>query len=447
MTTFRRLSLVLATLLVAAGPGRADEPAQAAAPKSYQRVTQVSDTASRLDIALRRFEAADGKGPAIWLAAVTHVGDAAYFKQLQQFLNAQALVLYEGVGAPAFVDSTPADDATRADRTRDAVAFTAGVLADYHANKAAYPESLDALRAYTVEAHPRAARWLGRAVVDGWGNGLEYTHNADGFTLLSRGSDGKPGGEGAAADITADDVKAIDLAGNEQPGLQTSLATALGLVFQLDAINYDQPNFRPCDMTIRQLRQAMGGGGDGNAPREDQADGGGIVVEPNNAGAEDDGGRQLRQLLKTLDGGSMASRMLGVASRLLAANPKLQSLAKLMLIDMLGSLEGDIASNAALPKSMQQLMKTLVHDRNEIVMQGLKSAAAGPDAPKSIAVFYGAGHMIDLESRLVSEMGYKPVEDKWLSAFSADAADTGMDPRQVEAVRNLIRQQMRLMSR
>ena len=71
-----------------------------------------------------------------------------------------------------------------------------------------YPSDLSALR--TVPAN-LAAKWHGpygkeNDLVDPWGNPFKYVYpgvkNPSGFDILCYGSDGQPGGEGNAADIT-----------------------------------------------------------------------------------------------------------------------------------------------------------------------------------------------------------------------------------------------------
>lgn len=390
-----------------------------AAPASYMRIGRPTKTAATLEIAMRRFEKADGNGPTIWLAGVVHIGEPAYYEKLQRFLNAQSLVLYEGVGVPSFADPTPAPDAARAQRTREAIGFVAGMIKSYHKQNGAYPLSLVALRQQVAQTQPRAARWIGMALHDGWDQPLNYKRNADGFSVTSLGADAKPGGVGDAADITQADVDIFDAGALDGPDLQGTMATALDLVFQLDHIDYDRPNFKPCDMTMEQLQKAMGGGGEGN--------------------------KELKNMMARMDGQSLATGLLRIGAALLQANPQWQSLIKVMMIEMLGSLEGDLSQNAALPANMQKLMEIIVRDRNEIVMQALKTTVKAEDAPNSIAVFYGAGHMDDLERRMINEMGYKPAEDIWLPAFSADAKDAGMSEQEIKMLRQMVQQQMKAM--
>lgn len=52
-----------------------------------------------LATAVRSFRPARGRGPELWLVGVTHLGHRGYYGELQRLLDAQEVVLYEGVGA------------------------------------------------------------------------------------------------------------------------------------------------------------------------------------------------------------------------------------------------------------------------------------------------------------------------------------------------------------
>src|SRR5436305_4423793 len=68
------------------------------APASYVRTSNSDSNILELQIAARRFVPTRGKGPTVWLTGVSHLGTSNYFAALQQHLNAQTLVLFEGVG-------------------------------------------------------------------------------------------------------------------------------------------------------------------------------------------------------------------------------------------------------------------------------------------------------------------------------------------------------------
>ena len=56
-------------------------------------------------------------------------------------------------------------------------------------------------------------------------------------------------------------------------------------------------------------------------------------------------------------------------------------------------------------------------------------------------MFYGAGHMHDLQNRLEDELGYRPAETVWYPAITEDAKAAGLTKQDVEVVRGLIKYQ------
>ena len=114
----------------------------------------------------------------------------------------------------------------------------------------------------------------------------------------------------------------------------------------------------------------------------------------------------------------------GVA--MIAANPKLQAVTKLTFVEVLGGLKGDLAQTKAVPPQLAQLLKVLIHSRNQKVIRDLQEELRRKNPPASISVFYGAGHMDDLERRVRRQLDYHPKEDVWVPAFSVDLEASGI---------------------
>jgi pheromone shutdown protein TraB len=58
---------------------------------------------------------------------------------------------------------------------------------------------------------------------------------------------------------------------------------------------------------------------------------------------------------------------------------------------------------------------TLITERNKVVIKVLgKQIAAGK---KNIAVFYGAGHMPDIQERLAADLNLVPLSTQWVVAW------------------------------
>jgi hypothetical protein len=62
---------------------------------------------------------------------------------------------------------------------------------------------------------------------------------------------------------------------------------------------------------------------------------------------------------------------------------------------------------------------TLITERNKKALQVLDREMK--NGKKQIAIFYGAGHMVDMAERLEKEHGFKRQSDKWLTAWSLEA--------------------------
>jgi hypothetical protein len=58
---------------------------------------------------------------------------------------------------------------------------------------------------------------------------------------------------------------------------------------------------------------------------------------------------------------------------------------------------------------------TIITERNKVALDVLKKQLA--EGKKRIAIFYGAGHLPDMEKRLVSEFKLQPGEVKWVEAW------------------------------
>jgi hypothetical protein len=281
------------------------------------RVARPNADVVELQIAARRFNPARGRGPDIWLVGASHIGDSNYFATLQRRLDAQPLVLFEGVGA----------------------------------------------RSKKIKFDPE-----------------------------------------------------------EESSVQHTLATSLGLVFQLSAIDYDRPHFQNSDLTIAQLQSLFQSGG--------KAGGQGTK-----AGAE------FQQLLQVMNGSSFLGALVHVGIRFIGANPRLQAMTKVVLIELLGQIKGDLAQLKGMPPEIQRLLEVIIQERNKVVIEDVKKELAGR-WPRDIAVFYGAGHMADLEKRLRTELNYVPRKTVWLTAMSVNTRKAGLSETELDGMRKLIQWQL-----
>ncbi len=403
-----RLSSLLLLLLVA--PALAQPPVV----KTYMRVVDVDDQTLRLDMAFRVFAPADGNGPTIMLGSAIHIADESFYELAQRTLDAQDLVLFEGVGHHAVDENTPA---AKVARTKQQLRAAAVMIERYKTGYKEYPASAAALvAAVGQQSRVKQAR-LQRALVDAWGRPIAYAKTDAGFTLISRGADGKPGGESFDADLAYADQKPLTAAEiNSKGGIQGDLAHALDLTFQLDAYDTDKKNYRNSDMALAAIQErAQAGGGDANV------------------------------LVSMMQGSGLMGGIMKVGMALIRSSPKMQGTMKVMMMEMLQQVGDDLTKLKQVPPNMKALLKVIIEDRNQIVIDDLKKELAAkdaPGAPQSIAVWYGAGHMKDLEIRLVTQLGYKPVANFWLPAITTDLAKAGMTRAELNSTRAMLQRML-----
>ncbi len=310
------------------------------AAEPYMRVTNGATGAVELQVAVRKLVPTNGIGPVIWLTGASHIGETNYFALLQKHLDAQGLVLFEGIHAGKMSGATNA-------------------IAPAVKKEAASPQ-------------PAAKS-------------------------------------------------------PERTSLQKDLAESLGLVFQLEAINYTRANFRNSDLSIHELRELMDKDDEPAAPDSPKE-------KPRNEAFE--------TLIKAMEGNSLFGTLLKAGFKLVGGNPKLQAMTKLALIEALGSIRGDISRMKSLPEDMQRLMEVLIQTRNDAVLKDLRAELKRVAPPASISIFYGAGHMDDMERRVRREFGYRAESDLWLPAFSVDYAKAGMSVIEATLLRTMVQRQM-----
>jgi hypothetical protein len=210
--------------------------------------------------------------------------------------------------------------------------------------------------------------------------------------------------------------------------MQSTLARSLGLVFQLEAIDYDRANFLNSDLSVDQIQRIMAGGGPRGAPGQ--------------AGGTN---ASFDMLLQIMDGSSFLGSLFKIGLQFIAASPQMQAVAKLTLIEAVGRLKGDLSDVQSMPPDWKQLIKVLIEARNQNLLSDLKDELKKVPRSGSIAVFYGVGHMDDMEKRVTDELHYRPAEETWLTAISVDTRKSGLSPGEVQVIRNLIQGQVEQM--
>lgn len=365
-----------------------------------------------LEVAAMRFVAEDL--PTVTLVGVTHIGEQSFYEALQALFDSKDLVLYESVMPRSVMGVGQVPPEERAARTREAMTLLAELLEAVRLKSRDLPAELPHLAESMREVDTRFVRLVPNLTRDAWGREILYERRFDDrgeaidFELRSLGADGACGGRGDAADIVLKRPSSSSLA---EEGLQAKLADALGLRFQLRAIDYSKPNFVLADMNLAEVKESL------------------------EARGLDDGG-----LLGTLAGSSFSGRMatmllglLKLADGLLGGT--LREMIKAVLLELFA--DGEILG-AAEQQMGKGFMEVIVVERNIAALEGLRDVP--PTA--SVAVFYGAAHLPDMALRL-EEAGYRLDEVTWFPAIEADLAKAGLDQRQLATLRRDIRAALR----
>jgi hypothetical protein len=209
----------------------------------------------------------------------------------------------------------------------------------------------------------------------------------------------------------------------DDDSLQATLARALGLAFQLKAIDYQRPHFRNSDLSITELQQCL---------KENLGD-----------SPDDTGTAELSALLALMDGRSFLSGVVKLGVRLLGSHPRLQALTKVAMIEAIGQLRGDLSHVQGSSPGMKRLLEAIIQRRNQAVLKDLRTALNQRPPARSISIFYGAAHMPDFDKRLRQDLAYRPAEEVWFKAISVQPGQAGVSRVELDFVRSLVRAQMR----
>jgi hypothetical protein len=180
--------------------------------------------------------------------------------------------------------------------------------------------------------------------------------------------------------------------------IQKTMKNMLELEFQLEAIDYTQPNFVHADMSPAQFAESMKNRGDSMIKMFIRMMAAAMAAQDSQAGPASD-----LDMLKALFDKDRAITL----KRIMAE--QFQS-----MDGMLTAIEGPNGS-------------TLITDRNKIALSVLRKQI--DKSKKKIAIFYGGGHMPDFDKQLREQFGLIPVKTRWLVAW-----DLKQVPPKAEAV-------------
>lgn len=202
------------------------------------------------------------------------------------------------------------------------------------------------------------------------------------------------GGKGTGRRLTDEDAWNEAKIGLHAIGtLQTTMKDALGLEFQLAAIDYYQPNFVHADMTQEEFEGSMAKRGESFSQ---------ILA------------REMgRAAIQQQDKNPFAQQLDLVFS--LVASDRTFAMRRIAAVELAKANEGTAFAEA-------DGTSTIITERNIKAFQVLRQQLN--KGKKRIGIFYGAGHFPDMEERLVKEFGLVRKSESWLTAWELRAPKT-----------------------
>lgn len=179
--------------------------------------------------------------------------------------------------------------------------------------------------------------------------------------------------------------------------IQRALADLLGLSFQLDEIDYQARNFVHADLSPQRLRLAMQARGESllhllikiiQLSQEPE-----FIRTLKEKGYERSSLEDINPLLIILRGPTVGEQL--KIKRFMA--------------------QGLVGSEAALKILEGEKGSALITDRNQEAVAVLKREIAA--GKRSIAIFYGVGHLPDMHKQLTEQVGLRIVGIDWLKAW------------------------------
>ncbi|MHB0956014.1 MAG: TraB/GumN family protein [Pirellulaceae bacterium] len=177
--------------------------------------------------------------------------------------------------------------------------------------------------------------------------------------------------------------------GNPVSFLQNIMKNVLKLEFQLDGIDYSRPNLVHADMSPQEFSKSMKDRGESFLTMFFRVMADSMAVQAkrgdSQAGAEID-------LLVALVAKDRSYRL------------------KRIMAEQFETMEEQMSSLSG-PKG-----STLITERNKRALEVLRAQLAS--GKQRIAIFYGAGHLSDMERRLDADFGLQKANQHWLIAWS-----------------------------
>ena len=212
--------------------------------------------------------------------------------------------------------------------------------------------------------------------------------------------------------------------GEHGAGMQGQLAKALGLVFQLDAIDYDRPNFVNSDLPMDKLRAQ--------------------VRERSKDASPEDADRTLSTLVDAMQGTGEIGAAVTQLTDMIGSSEAMREMTKAVLIELLGRAGEIIEMASSQSPEVKTLFEVILAERNKTVLRDVRVQLAKLKPGETVAIFYGAAHMDEIARDLREKLHYVPAQQEWETAFSTDPTKSGLDSVQARMIVDMIKGGMQL---
>ncbi len=169
--------------------------------------------------------------------------------------------------------------------------------------------------------------------------------------------------------------------------LQTTLQSFLGLEYQLECVDYSKANFVHADMSPEQFAQSMKDRGESFFQMILRMMGQGMAMQGRNG----------------TGGASDAEILFAIIRRDRATLKRVLAEQMSGMDDALGALAGPDGSS------------TIIHERNKKALEVLRRELN--DGKMRLGIFYGAGHLADMQERLLKDFKATKVSSEWVLAW------------------------------
>lgn len=360
---------------------------------SYLRTQVLNDsTLWRLDVGARHFISPDSQKSDIWLVGAIHVASRDYYRNLQTLLDSCDCVLFECASEVDFlIDSTQMSPNEIDSEILKRIAILRGFVSDYTAIHHAFPQSLRQIHRSMLRRGATVELRSLKQIMNDVEYPLHITFTPESITLWMGPF---------FSTINKNNLDPYD----DNANLQQKFAHALDLKFQLNEIRYDRPHFIHADMTMEDLYRTA---------REKNLD-----------------SATLQAAEGLLHGSGLGEFLVSSFIHLMTQSNQSKLMMKCVLVEAL-SMQMEADSTLGMGQSLARL---ILYERNNKVVDELMKQL---NRKHTVAVFYGAAHLDDIERRLLA-LGFVPQETRWFTAIEADIKNSGITHLQIEQIRNSI---------